>query len=76
MLKRFPEKLKLLRERHNLSQGQLARQLSVVSSHISQLESGKRRPGAEICIKVADFFGIALDTLVRDELDLDTDDEP
>jgi transcriptional regulator with XRE-family HTH domain len=74
MLERFPEKLKLLRRQHHLSQQQLANQLGIAESYIGHLENGKRKPGTEISIKIADFFGIALDALVRDELDLELDE--
>jgi hypothetical protein len=33
------------------------------------LESGNKKPGAEFVFKIADFFGITADALVRDELD-------
>jgi DNA-binding XRE family transcriptional regulator len=76
MLEKFPEKLKSLRERHGLLQKQLAKQLGITELHISYLENKRRKPGAELVLKVADFFGVTTDVLMRDELDLDADDEP
>jgi transcriptional regulator with XRE-family HTH domain len=73
MLEKFPKKLRLLREQHGLSHEQLARQLGIAKSYISHLENGKRKPGTEISIKIATYFGITVDALVRDELDLDVD---
>ena len=71
MLEKFPEKLQWLREQRGLSQRQLAAQLDIAKSHVNQLESGKRKPGTELTFKIADFFGVTVDVLVRDELELD-----
>jgi transcriptional regulator with XRE-family HTH domain len=73
MLEKFPQKLQYLRERCGLSQRQLAKHLGIVNSHVGHLESGKRKPGAELVIKIADFFSVPIDVLMRDELDLDED---
>jgi transcriptional regulator with XRE-family HTH domain len=74
MLERFPEKLKWLRKRRGLSQEQLATQLDITDAYICYLEHGKRKPGAGIVLKIADFFGIPVEALLRDELDLDADE--
>jgi transcriptional regulator with XRE-family HTH domain len=70
MLQRFPENLRILRERRNISQRELAQHIGCTRSYISHLESGKKKPGAEIIFTLADFFGITADALVRDELKL------
>jgi transcriptional regulator with XRE-family HTH domain len=71
MLRRFPEKLRTLRKRHTLTQQQLADQLGITSGvYISDLESGKRRPGVELLFKIADLFGVTADQLARDELEV------
>jgi transcriptional regulator with XRE-family HTH domain len=69
MLQRFPENLRLLRKQHGLSQRDLAKQIGCTRSYISHLESGEKKPGAEFVFKIADFFGITADALVRDELE-------
>ncbi len=71
MLERFPEKLHSLRTKRGLSQRQLAAQLGIAKSHMSLLESGDRRPGAELLFRIADFFAVSVDSLARDELELD-----
>jgi transcriptional regulator with XRE-family HTH domain len=71
MLERFAEKMQWLRTKRGITQKQLAAELGVGKSHINQIESGKRRPGAELVFKVADFFDVSADLLVRDELDLE-----
>jgi transcriptional regulator with XRE-family HTH domain len=71
MVERFSEKLRRLREQHGLSQKQLADQLGFTRFHISHLESGRTKPNAEILVCIANIFGVSVDVLVRDELDLD-----
>lgn len=39
--------------------------------HISELEAGKKVPTVVFVLRVADFFGVSTDDLLRDELDLD-----
>ncbi len=75
-MQRFGEKLYTLRKQQNLTQAQLAQQTGIGRSYIGDLESGKKKPGAELVLKIADFFGVPVETLMRDELDLDTDEYP
>ena len=50
----------------------LAQALGYASiSQISQLETGKRKPTAELVIKVATLFHVTTDVLLRDDLELD-----
>ncbi len=70
MLDKFPEKLKYLRKQRGISQRNLARQLGIAESHIGILESRRGKPTAELVIKIADFFGVTTDVLIRDELEL------
>jgi transcriptional regulator with XRE-family HTH domain len=70
-MQRFGEKLYTLRKKHGLTQVQLAEQAGLSQTYIGELESGKKRPGTSITVKIADFFGVPIDVLVRDELDLD-----
>ncbi len=71
LLQRFPEKLHRLRTQRELSQRQLAKQLNIAKTHMNQLEVGTRKPGIELTYRIAGFFGVSVDVLVRDELDLD-----
>jgi transcriptional regulator with XRE-family HTH domain len=72
-VRRFGEKLRILRKRHGLSQRELAEALGYVSAtaYISDFETGKRKPTLEMVLKVADFFGVSLDQLARDDLEVD-----
>jgi transcriptional regulator with XRE-family HTH domain len=50
----------------------LAREFGFSShSYISEIETGKKRPSMELVIKIADRFGVSVDQLVRDELEIE-----
>jgi len=71
-MKRFGEKLRVLRERHNISLRQLSSRLGYSShSYVTALEKNERKPSAEVILKIADIFGVTADQLMRDELELD-----
>ncbi len=71
MIQRLPEKIRMLREQQGLSQGQLAKQLGISRAYVNLFESGRRMPGTELMLKISNIFGVSVDVLVRDELDLD-----
>lgn len=71
-MKRFGEKLRTLRQRHGLTLRELASILGMgAHSHLANLETGKNMPTAELIVKIADYFGVSLDQLMRDEVDLE-----
>ncbi len=67
----FHEKLRTLRKRHGLSQQKLGEHIGLSQSFIKDLESGRKRPNTRHLIKMSDLFGVSIDVLVRDELELD-----
>jgi transcriptional regulator with XRE-family HTH domain len=69
-MKRFGEKLAYLRKRNGLTLRQLGEMLEVNHTHVSQLEHGLK-PSIDLTIKIADIFNITLDSLMRDELEVD-----
>lgn len=69
-MKQFGRKLKELRKFRNLTLVQLGELLGVHNTYVSQLETGKRIPNAEMILKIADIFEVTCDQLMRDELDL------
>jgi transcriptional regulator with XRE-family HTH domain len=69
-MKRFGEKLRLLRKRAGLSQAQVADRLGVNQSHVARIEKGLK-PSVDLILQIADIFGVTTDQLMRDELDLD-----
>ncbi len=69
-MKRFGEKLRILRERNSITQRQLAEQLGFTNAYVSYLESGRKKPNVELVLKIADIFQVTTDELVRDELEV------
>jgi transcriptional regulator with XRE-family HTH domain len=71
-MQRFGEKLRILRQRRGLTMRELAEALDLRShGTIGDLESGKSQPSIELIIKIADFFGVSLDQLARDAVELE-----
>lgn len=60
----FGQRLRGLRERAELTQRDLAKRLSLVSSTISQWESDKRAPDSATLQRLADIFGVSVDYLL------------
>ncbi len=71
-MKKFGEKLRVLRKQHNLTVRELAAILEMKShSHIADMEKGRSKPSVELLIKIADYFEVTTDQLLRDKLELD-----
>ena len=70
-MKRFGEKLHLLRQRHDLTTRQLADQLQISNAQISRIENGLRQATADLVLKTAVLFDVPLEQLMKDELDLE-----
>lgn len=70
-MKRIGEKLHTLRQRGGLTTRELAQALQTSHTQISRIENGLRQPSADLVVRIADFFDVSLDKLMRDELDLD-----
>jgi len=62
----FHKKIKQLREYYGLNQEQLGKIIGVSYSTISNYEQGVRQPDQEKLIKLADYFGVTIDYLLRD----------
>lgn len=65
----FPEKLKLLRTRNNLTQQEFAQKIGASQSSVNYWEKGQRIPSIEAAAKIANFFDITIESL------LDSDDK-
>ena len=73
---RFGEKLRDLRTRQNMTLKELANALGhVAHGHISEIETGKKMPTVEFVIKVAYLFNVTTDQLLKDDLELELDDD-
>ena len=71
----FGEKLKSLRIREEYSQEQLAERLHVSRQAVTKRESGAGLPDIENIKAVADLFDVTLDSLLRDEEEVEKTDE-
>ncbi len=60
----FPEVLKMLRTRLNLTQAELAKHLDLSPSSIAMYERGERAPSYEVLESIADFFNVNMDFLL------------
>lgn len=70
-MEKFGEKLRALRVKNNLTLKDLALALGLTShGYLSELECNKKRPTAEFALKVADYFNITTDELLRDEIEV------
>ena len=71
MIDRFGEKLRKLRGEKGLTQTILAERLGYqTQAYLSEIESGKKKPTAELVLKVSRFFDVSCDVLLKDELEL------
>lgn len=62
----FGDRLRRLRKDHDLTQGQLAEQIGVVPSAVGKYERVEDSyPSVEALIKIAEFFNVSLDYLLR-----------
>lgn len=61
------EKIKELRKINNVTQQELAKMINVSQSSIGMIEGG-RQCGRKTLTKLADFFGVTIDYLLKDEI--------
>lgn len=70
-MQKFGEKLRTLRHQHNLTLKELTSQLGMSAySHISKIENGEKKPSLDLAFKISRFFGVSLDSLVDDEIEI------
>ena len=66
----FSQRIKELRDKKGLGLRQLAAELGIGSSSLSQYETCKRTPDIDVCKMFADYFKVTCDYLIG------VDDEP
>lgn len=62
----FPERLKELRRRANITQEQLGRELGVSTSTVGMYEQGRRMPDNDMLTRICSRFSVSADYLLRD----------
>jgi transcriptional regulator with XRE-family HTH domain len=67
---RFPHKLHALRKQHGMTQQQVAGTLGVSQTFFHKLEKGQKKPNVEMLMKIAQLFGVTMDQLARDDLEV------
>ncbi len=66
----FGKNLKYLREKNGLKQSDLGNMLGRGSSSISQWESGKVLPSAEIIREVSSFFNVSMSKIINTDIEI------
>ncbi len=61
----FPKRLKKLRKLKNLSQEELAFNLDISRTHLSNLEAGNATPSLNLLISIANYFNCSYDYLLN-----------
>jgi transcriptional regulator with XRE-family HTH domain len=75
VIQQFGTKLRRLRHGHGLTLRELAAALGYAGTgYLSDIEFGKKYPTADLILKASRFFGVSMDQLAKDELDLDIRD--
>ncbi len=70
-MRRFGEKLRSLRNRRSITLTGLAENLGYKThGYISEIEAGKKAPSVGFLLAVADLFGVSVDDLVKDDLEV------
>ena len=67
-MQRFGQKVKTLRLQRKMSLRSLAKELGLsMHSYLDRIESSASYPSPELIIKIADYFSLSIDDLMRDE---------
>lgn len=62
----FANKLKQLREKKGISQLELSKKIGVSPSSITMYEQGERVPRDYVKIKIAEYFGVTVESIFFD----------
>lgn len=71
---KFSEKLQKLRIGENLSQEEFAEIMNVSRQSVSKWELGQSFPEIEKLIDISSYFGVSIDSLVKDEKEVEDDE--
>lgn len=70
---RFGEKLSFLRKQRGMTQIELAEKLDVSRQAVSRWEQGTSKPSTENLVSIGKLFGVPVDNLVNDAIQLQTE---
>lgn len=72
-MRRFGEKVRQLRRKNGMTLQELARELGY-SDHtfLSRIERGQKKPSTELVVAIAQKFNVRTDTLLLDNLEIET----
>jgi putative transcriptional regulator len=56
-------KVRKFREKEDITQGELAREINVSRQTINAIETGKYNPSLELALKISDFFDTEVEKL-------------
>jgi transcriptional regulator with XRE-family HTH domain len=71
-MQRFGEKLRNLRKQRGMTLKSLADELGFNSpGSVGDLESGRKKPSLEVALQLSRLFGVSVDQLIKDELEID-----
>jgi len=70
VIQRLEEKLLTLRSRKQLTTRELGVALEVKYTHITNMEKGRSKPSLELLLRIAIYFDVTTDQLLRDELEV------
>lgn len=65
----FAENIRILRTKKEKSQQDIADYLQITRQAYSYYENGKRQPDYETLLKLAEYFGVTVDYLLRGDSD-------
>ncbi len=66
------ERIRLLRRRSEMTQGELAKRLEISQSAVGMYEQGRREPPYNLLIKISKLFNVKLDWLLSDGTEQET----
>lgn len=67
-MSKFAKNIRVLRNLKKLSQDQLSSELDIPRSRLGSYEEGRAEPPYDLLVKIADYFHLAVDALVRGDL--------
>ena len=71
-MEKFGEKVRLLRQHHNVKLIELSSVLGYnTHSYLSEIESGRKIPTVALVLKISSIFNISTDVLLKDNLEVE-----